>query len=979
MLKALLLFVSLIFWVAVFTLAVMQREAGISAAAGILPSAPQFAYYFGLLVFGILGMWLNTFLIDILSAPAVNLSEGELKSEAMKNARREMAGGNYRLAAVHLQNAGLYEDALKLAEENKDDDLMARVLFKMGRKRSSRNHFLATHDYYMAANVSVLVGEHDKARKYYGMAADQLKSGDPVEKAGLLDRAQRREEAAKLYEEHGEFGKAAECHDLEGDPVSASRLRDRHETILAYEKKKQGETTLTDVTRVRKENNAKEFEESGDLFGAAWLYREKNNWQRAAHCYERIEEIERAIICYKKANDENKVRELQAKVAPKAPKAQPKRRAEDFGMPATPVMNDRRRRQEPGALPPGVPPPMPPEPGMVPATQFVPLAQQPIQYVPVFVDASQMSQMIQPQPGAANSQWEDFARQLEQRKLFQQASELYMKLGKVDEAVRCLAMDAKPLEAAQMAIGVGDFPKAAEYLVEGLEKDNNPELGLLLGEMLIRIGAPDLAEKLMRRRFARVVGEDNAVFVYKYARLFEDAGDVEHAASLYRELLMSGADSEELEQRLRALDLQLSLDENEEVDEEPTTGAEKEDMSEANVGAYDAAEKLLAVHSGLFPKVTEEEDEATISRSDQQTPRKYHFLPPDHTPYMEGGHLPKGPGREETIHHVSLFGSAARPAGNRQTADTIPQLGGTTATPKADPFKPLQRYEIIRELGKGGMGVVYEAKDVVLERRLALKVINSFDLGAENLKQFLLEARAIAQLTHPNVITIYDVGLIDMRHYIAMEFIDGQDLRNYVNTRKKLGLKEAIGIFIGMCEGLRSVHKSGIIHRDIKPANVLLTNQRQPKIVDFGLAKLEKKPGQSMEDATMFRNAGTPGYMPPEQIQGEELTPGADIYALGITLFAMLVGRPPHQIAQLRMPMDIYAFTMDGILPRISEHREDVPEAIDHLFKYCTAARISDRYQSIDAFLPIAKQWHASLPDEEEEPAVADRDATEKE
>jgi len=245
--------------------------------------------------------------------------------------------------------------------------------------------------------------------------------------------------------------------------------------------------------------------------------------------------------------------------------------------------------------------------------------------------------------------------------------------------------------------------------------------------------------------------------------------------------------------------------------------------------------------------------------------------------------------------------------------------------------------------------------DTMLGRDVALKLLQSSEGDAEELQQFLLEARAIARLNHQNVVAVYDIGLMDLRHYIAMEMVRGSNLRELVVKQRRLPVADAMRYFHEIARGLQAAHEAGIVHRDIKPANVLLTEKGVVKLADFGLAKLARKEGEGDGEATMFKTAGTPGYMAPEQIEGGEIGPQADIYALGVSLFFMLTGATPAAIAGKKGRNDIFDFQLNGDMPALRHVRDDVPPEVEALYAGCTMRKASDRYQSIAALLSATK------------------------
>jgi serine/threonine protein kinase len=220
--------------------------------------------------------------------------------------------------------------------------------------------------------------------------------------------------------------------------------------------------------------------------------------------------------------------------------------------------------------------------------------------------------------------------------------------------------------------------------------------------------------------------------------------------------------------------------------------------------------------------------------------------------------------------------------------------------PELRPGDRIERYEIVSLLGSGGMGEVYLAYDEKLDRKIALKLLpNYLTTNQESLHRFQQEARAASALNHPNIITIHEIGEVDNRHFIAIEFVDGQTLRQHLKE-SSLSLAESIDIAIQICSALSAAHQAGIVHRDIKPENIMLRRDGYVKVLDFGLAKLTEQRGQRVDvsaaehvDLSSGLLMGTVKYMSPEQAQGEQVDSRSDLFSLGVVLYEMLTGQAP--------------------------------------------------------------------------------------
>ena len=219
---------------------------------------------------------------------------------------------------------------------------------------------------------------------------------------------------------------------------------------------------------------------------------------------------------------------------------------------------------------------------------------------------------------------------------------------------------------------------------------------------------------------------------------------------------------------------------------------------------------------------------------------------------------------------------------------------GTNELPERLPVVP--GYAIQRVLGRGGMGVVYEAVQVKLQRVVALKMIRSHqDASPEEIRRFHAEAEAIAKLNHPGIVPIHEIGDCQGLPYFVMGYVEGGSLAQRLKNGP-LPPREAAALVEKICRAVHCAHGQGIIHRDLKPGNILLDAEGQPKVTDFGLAKRVEGDGHLTISGQVL---GTPSYRPPEQAAGkiDHIGPAADIYALGAVLYCLLTGRPPFQAA----------------------------------------------------------------------------------
>lgn len=261
----------------------------------------------------------------------------------------------------------------------------------------------------------------------------------------------------------------------------------------------------------------------------------------------------------------------------------------------------------------------------------------------------------------------------------------------------------------------------------------------------------------------------------------------------------------------------------------------------------------------------------------------------------------------------------------------------------------IHNYLIEHQIGSGGMGEVYLAQDSKLKRRVALKLLPPhFTINPDRVRRFEREARAASALNHPNIVTIYEIGVSESTHFIATEFVDGKTLRQLINE-KPLTLNETLSVSLQVAEALNGAHAAGIVHRDIKPENIMIRHDGYVKILDFGLAKLTERQTleKELETPTLLQTnpglvMGTVQYMSPEQARAKNVGVGTDIWSLGIVMYELLSGQVPFTG---ETPSHVMVSLMEDELPPLKNHA-NVPTELDHFVTKALRKNQRARYQT---------------------------------
>jgi serine/threonine protein kinase len=255
------------------------------------------------------------------------------------------------------------------------------------------------------------------------------------------------------------------------------------------------------------------------------------------------------------------------------------------------------------------------------------------------------------------------------------------------------------------------------------------------------------------------------------------------------------------------------------------------------------------------------------------------------------------------------------------------------------------RYRLVAQQGSGGMAVIYKATDLALGRTVAVKILRpSLTNDPEFLKRFRQEARNVANLSHPNIVTVHDVGQHGNTHYIVMEYIDGEDLKRLIRASAPFSIDRALSIAIKICAGVGYAHRAGLVHADVKPQNALVTESDQVKVTDFGIAQAltATKPHEQERQRIVW---GSPHYFSPEQAQGDPPTPASDVYAIGIVLFEMLTGRLPFVGTDQQ---ELALAHIRETPPNASDFNPNVPVHLDRILHKVMSKEPASRYRTAD-------------------------------
>jgi serine/threonine protein kinase len=254
-----------------------------------------------------------------------------------------------------------------------------------------------------------------------------------------------------------------------------------------------------------------------------------------------------------------------------------------------------------------------------------------------------------------------------------------------------------------------------------------------------------------------------------------------------------------------------------------------------------------------------------------------------------------------------------------------------------------KRYQLLETLGKGGMAIVYRAQDLMLERQVAVKVLREdFSSDPAFQERFRREAKAAANLSHPNIVTMHDFGLDNGQLFLVMEYVPGKDLKTLTKQRVRFSPEEAIPLLIQACAGIGYAHRAGLVHCDVKPQNMLVTPDMRLKVADFGIARaLATIHPEEQADVVW----GSPQYFAPEQAQGAAPAPASDVYSLGIIMYEMLTGSLPFNATT---DSDLARQHVEDEPPLLSEMLPEISPTLEQILKKVLSKEPSQRYRTAD-------------------------------
>ncbi len=561
----------------------------------------------------------------------------------------------------------------------------------------------------------------------------------------------------------------------------------------------------------------------------------------------------------------------------------------------------------------------------------------------------------------------------EHRKIVLQTAKLYREAKRVEDAQRVLEKGGCFAQAGEIAMKRQDWEQAADLFLRGEEPERaaealrqlgrDSEANRLLGEhyrdhgdqqeaarLLMEAGDHEQAGDIYRKleEYLRAgecfeqAGDHHAAAemfraagdVTRAAVGYEGAGDWSDAAACWEEIGDEAHLAHALEQAGRLLEAGRLYQKLERDDDAVRVlqriGGDHPEFRDASamLGAFFHRQGMFAV---AIKKLRQACDGQDIDAGTVQLFYELARVHEDNGDVRESVDL-----FERILAYDMQYEDAAKRLETVRKRAQIEAAAAAASTSSPGRRSSDNRYRIVGELGRGGMGIVYKAVDTVLDREVAYKVLpEALKENAKALENFLREAKSAAQLNHPNIVTVYDAGEQGGQYYIAMEFVDGTTLKEIVRRKGVIKPRGVLHVLAQMCEALEFAHSKGIVHRDIKTANTMWTRDKKAKIMDFGLAKAIE---EVRNHTTMV--SGTPFYMSPEQTLGKNIDHRTDLYSLGVSIFEMATGRVPFREG------NVPYHHVHTPPPDPCEVNPKLPKLLGRVISRCLEKDPADRYQT---------------------------------
>jgi len=723
-------------------------------------------------------------------------------------------------------------------------------------------------------------------------AREWARRGEYLIAAGLYTKAKKWQEAAEVYEKANAPLKAADIYYRINDFVRAAQN---------YEKAKQHERAATVYIKANMLKNAAEnYEVVGNFKTAAELYEKSGNFEKAGELYQRIGLFNKSAQMFRHAGNWEKACNIMETI----------------------INNVFAETDE----------------SMLKSAYFTSLIKESIDCYRKIGRNDRAAELLEKGGLLAES-----AALYSEIKNYKKAGELFAKTGNYLDSAQCFEkagmfqessrMRAKHyesrgeiLEAAKIYETIGDTASAAEIYQKAGNINKAAELFFTSGEYA---------------KAAQFFEKSNNII--RAAESYEKAGDLKKAAELFHrsgnrqkeiELLERSGDYLLLAKRYKEQGLNelvistlqkippSSPDYNEAVRLLASTFNEKGEVTlaiskyrEALSGSKVTEENIENFYelAGLYEKTNNIPEAMKIYEEILKV--QYHY--------------------RDVVQRVRALQEKAQVQGV-STGEKVEELYAETKYSVKEKPPSKKKYEIIGEIGRGAMGIVYKAKDTVLQRIVALKVMPKFMVDNPKISEnFKREAIAAARLNHPNIVTVYEAGEEEGDLFIAMEYIEGSNIKQLLLQKKPIPIQGVLFISAQICKGLGYAHENGVVHRDIKPTNIMWTPKKLVKILDFGLARVIQEMA-----STVTIVGGTPHYMSPEQTLGEKVDHRTDIYSLGVTMFEMVTGRLPFSRG------DIGYHHIHTPPPDPREFNKSIPDELARIILKCMAKKPEERYSS---------------------------------